>query len=353
MATFLTNMTKKGYTQKEVFDRLFESEQDRKRRRMQAIAIETVAAHRLQQMRDLLTFEKLATWRRMDDFDRIAADDNLWASRQLPLTPEQFIQNLWFEVNALKAAISMPAGDTMTRPWQKTIDFVDGLKGKLPEEELAVIKEYVEKRSRDEAAQTQVTVTPIDTVHHCSPCSPNPDMPSGVYFRLENTEDEMGPELEELEPPSAGTGLKTPGQQCPPNEGICESGRTTASGILTAGAGPSQGENNSSPMERMKSTTTVADIFSKAATPSKRRHKTFSEQNKQFDLGGRREKAPLRNEAVTLLSFSAESWEASCLCFVFSVSALCVLCFPNYFSFPGDHFSAKLKDTRGDQGSSR
>ena len=59
----------------------------------------------------------------------------------------------------------------MTRPWQKTTDFVDGLKGKLPEEKLARIKEYVEKRSRDEAEQAQMTVKPVDTVQHCSPCS--------------------------------------------------------------------------------------------------------------------------------------------------------------------------------------
>ena len=29
----------------------------------------------------------------------------------------------------------------------------------------------------------------------------------------------MDPERGELESPSAGTGLETPGQQCPPNEG--------------------------------------------------------------------------------------------------------------------------------------
>ena len=67
----------------------------------------------------------------------------------------------------------------MTRPWQKTIDFVDGLKGKLPEEELAVIKRYVEKRSR-EAAQVQVTVAQVNTVRHCSPypldLEPSPDV---------------------------------------------------------------------------------------------------------------------------------------------------------------------------------
>ena len=48
-----------------------------------------------------------------------------------------------------------------------------------------MIKRYVDKRSR-EATQAQVTVTPDDTVQHCSPCSPNPDMPSDVFVKLEN-----------------------------------------------------------------------------------------------------------------------------------------------------------------------
>ena len=51
----------------------------------------------------------------------------------------------------------------------------------------------------------------------------------------------MGPELEELELPSAGTGLETPGQQCSRNEGILETGRTTAAGFLTAAVDSSQG----------------------------------------------------------------------------------------------------------------
>ena len=105
-----------------------------------------------------------------------------------------------------------------TRPWQKTMDFVDGLEGKLPDEELAAIKRYVGKRSR-EVAQAQVTVTPVDTEQHCSPCPLNPDMPPDVCFRLESNEGKMDPELKELESPSAGTGLKTPRRQCPPNEG--------------------------------------------------------------------------------------------------------------------------------------
>ena len=135
-----------------MFAVFFESEQERKRRRMQAIVTETVNAHRLKKMKEFLAYEKLATCRRMNGFDRILADDNQWASRPLPLTPEQFTQSLWSEVNALKDAISMPAEDTVTRPWQKTINFVDGLKGKLPDEELAVIsgtwKSEVARRSR-------------------------------------------------------------------------------------------------------------------------------------------------------------------------------------------------------------
>ena len=95
-------------------------------------------------------------------------------------------------------------------------------------------------------------------------------------------------------------------------------------------------------MGTTKSTTTFADIFSPtehvgtragtAATPAKRRHKTISEENKQFNPGGKREKAPPWNAAVTLLSFSGEGWEAPCLCFVLSACALCLFCSLNYCS---------------------
>ena len=135
----------------------------------------------------------------------------------------------------------------------------------------------------------------------------------------------MDPKLKELESSSAGTGLETPGQPCPPNEGTWETGRTTADGFLAAGVGSNQGGNISSSTERMdttkntttsadissatervdttKSTTTSADISSAtehvgsragtAGTPEKRRDKTTSEENKQFDPGGKGEKAPL------------------------------------------------------------
>ena len=118
-------------------------------------------------------------------------------------------------------------------PRQKVSKLINAIEqGKLSDEEYATLKRLVEKRDREAA---QMTITPVDTVQHCSPISQTPEPPSVVYFNLENGE--MDPELEELKSSSAGTGLKTPGQQCPPYEGIWEQGRTTASGISTEGAG--------------------------------------------------------------------------------------------------------------------
>ena len=185
----------------------------------------------------------------MNGFDRVVEGEGNWfddGHRLLPPTPEQYTASLRFELQKSKDAISMPAENTVTRPRQKTMDVVDGLRndpvnGLLANFEFARIKEYVEKRSREEA-QAQVTVTPLNTVQRCSPCPLDPEPSSSVYVKLENTEGKMGPELEELESRSAGTGLETPGQQCPSNEGIWETGRTTTSGILTAGVDSNQGE---------------------------------------------------------------------------------------------------------------
>ena len=129
-----------------------------------------------------------------------------------------------------------------------------------------------------------MTVAPVDTVQHCSPCPLDPEPSPDVCVKLENNEGKMDPERGELESSSAGTGLETPGQQCPANEGIWKTERTTADGILTAGVGSNQGGNISSPTERAKNTATFADISSStehigtragtAATSAKRRHKT-------------------------------------------------------------------------------
>ena len=291
-----------------------------------------VAAHRLKHMGEFLIYEELAIRRRMNGFDRVAEDEEescFHGHRSLPPTPEKYAASLWSEVNALKYAISMPR--------QKVSKLINAIEqGKLSDEEHAILKRLVEKRDREAAQVTAVTRD--DTVQHCSPISQTPEPPSGEYYNLENKEGEMGPELEKLESSSAGTGLETPGQQCPPNEGVWETGRITANGFLTSVDSSKKG-NISSPTtesvdEREKSTVTVAGISSTAATPENRRLKAFSEHNKQFDRGGRREKAPPWDAAVTLPSFSGEKLggflAVFCLC---SVYALCVFVFRNYF-FP-------------------
>ena len=174
-----------------------------------------------------------------------------------------------------------------------------------------MIKRYVEKRSR-EAAQAQVTVTPVDTVQRCSPCPLIPEMPPNVCMRLESNEGKMDPELKELESISAGTGLETPGQQCPPNEGTWETGQTTADGFLTAGVGPNQGGDISSPTTEhvdTRAVKTTADITFLQQGHKPKDDEKGSKENKQFDPGGKGEKATLWNAAVTLsFFFCGERW---------------------------------------------
>ena len=157
----------------------------------------------------------------------------------------------------------------------------------------------------------------------------------------------MGLELKELESPSPGTGLETPGQQCPPNAGTWGQGRTTVYGFLAAGVGSNLGGNIFSPTTESvdtrtstTSTRTTADITFLQLDHKPRDEKKGSEENTQFDPGGKREKAPLWNAAVTLLSSSGENWEGPCLCFVFFRVCFVYALFSKLLFFPGNHFSA-------------
>ena len=84
--TFLTDMVEKGYTQDEVLSVIFESEREKNRREMLARVTKTVDAYRLEKMRELLAYEKLATFRRMSGFDRDV--DRIYDWRSLPPTPQ-------------------------------------------------------------------------------------------------------------------------------------------------------------------------------------------------------------------------------------------------------------------------
>ena len=88
----------------------------------------------------------------------------------------------------------------------------------------------------------------------------------------EKYEGRMNPEPTELELSSAGTGIETSGQQCPPNEGTWETGRTIADGYLLVGMGSNQGGDISSPKERVG---TRAGI---ATTPANSSNTIFLQQ---------------------------------------------------------------------------
>ena len=224
---------KRNYLDDEMKAMLAESRETSKRSRKLGRVMEIIVAdHRLQQLKHFQAREQLATWMRTHGYDRIADDDDSWALRPHPLSPEEFTASLWSDLQALKDAISM---NGKVRPWQIVKRYLEELEGDFSDEELAAIKRYVERRCHEAA---QLTVTPVSTVQHCIPRSRPPEIPSDacncVDMKEKDEEGRMNPEPTELELPSAGTGLETPGQQCPPNE---ETGRTTADGCLLVDVG--------------------------------------------------------------------------------------------------------------------
>ena len=150
------------YSKDEIFAALNESEQARKRRLLLTKVTETVAAYSLREMKDLQAREQLAACRRLNGFDRVADGEDNWffhGFRLLPPTPEEYTKSLWLEMNALKDAISMPR--------QKVKNLINEIEqSKVSGEKFTILKQFVEKRGRETA---QVTVTPVDTVQHCSP----------------------------------------------------------------------------------------------------------------------------------------------------------------------------------------
>ena len=183
--TFPTGVDFRKYSDKELTTMLEEAGEASKHARKLGRVMGVVAAHRIKDVREFLAYQQLATWRRENGFDRNAAAEKNWSGdhRSLPPTPDQYTASLWSEVNALRDAISMPRQEV-----SRLINAVE--QGKLSVEEYATLERLVEKRVCE---TTQVTaVTRDDTVQHCSPCSPNPDRPSGLCFNLENNEGKMG-----------------------------------------------------------------------------------------------------------------------------------------------------------------
>ena len=162
----------------------------------------------------------------MDGFDRVADGKDNWfhGPRLLPPTIEELAASLWPDMEELKDAILMAEGDRVSpraksfikEIGQGTVNSTNKIgqfTANMTDEEFAILKRLVEKRSREAA---QVTVTPVSTAQHCIPRSLIPGIPSDVYDNMEEKDKGwMNLELTKLESSSAGTGLETPGQQCP------------------------------------------------------------------------------------------------------------------------------------------
>ena len=305
-------MVENKHSEEETSAVLAESREARKHLRKLGRVMKIVAAHRLKEQKHLQAVEKLTTWRRAHGFDRIANDDNQWASRPLPPTPEQFTANLWSDLNELKDAILLPGKDGSSQRAKSFMKEIEQGTMSFTDEELARIKRVVERRGCDAA---QVTVASIDTALPCSPRSRSPETSPDTRVYMEKKDEdmekndvgEMKPERDQLESPSASTVFETPGQQCHPN---WETERTTAAGYLPAGVGSNLGGDTSSPTEcvgmRVASEITTAPAASNTVFLKPRRKpndkKTSSEENKQFDPGGKGGEPPPWKAAVLVAS---------------------------------------------------
>ena len=145
----------------------------------------------------------------------------------------------------------------------------------------------MEKRDHD---AVHATVAAVDTVQYRSLRSMTPEMPSDVCVHVEKKEaGMMDPGQDQLESSSAGTGLETLGQQCPPNGETWETERTIADGYLLVNMGLNQEGDTSPPMEHVgtRAGTATAPVNSSnnifLQQGRKPKDKTCSEENKQYD----------------------------------------------------------------------
>ena len=124
-----------------------------------------------------------------------------------------------------------------------------------------------------------------------------PEIPSDVCVHVEKKEaGMMDPGQDQLQSSSAGTGLETLGQQCPPNGETWETGRTIADGYLLVDMGLNQEGDISPPMERVGTRAGTATVpvsssnniflhYSRAEKP-KTRHAAKRTSNMTPHCGG-------------------------------------------------------------------
>ena len=106
------------YSDEELKTMLDETREASKQSRKLGRVMGIVAAHRLKKIREFLAYQELATWRRMNGFDRVVEGEKNWfhGHRSLPPAPEQYAASLRLDLKKFQDAISMPAESTVTRP---------------------------------------------------------------------------------------------------------------------------------------------------------------------------------------------------------------------------------------------
>ena len=204
-------MMKIKYTEDEVSGMIAESREACKRLRKVGMIRKIVATHRLKELRHLRAVEKLATWRRTYGFDRLEDGDDHWVYGPVPPTPEQTTASMWADLNALKDAIFMSEKERSSQRVMSFMNELDRGTASLTDKKFAILKRMiVERRGRDAA---HVTVAPIDPAQPRSHRSRSSKVSFDVCVCMErNNEGRMDPKRDQLESPSASSGLETPGQ---------------------------------------------------------------------------------------------------------------------------------------------
>ena len=208
-----------------------------------------------------------------------------------PFSPEELTANLGSEVNALRYAVSMPR--------QKVRNLISAIEqSNVNDDEFTMLKRLVERRDRD---AVHATVAPVDTAQYRSPRSLTPKIPSDVSVHMKKKiAGIMDQKHDQLEPPSAGTGLETRGQQCPLSGKTLETELTNADGYLLVGMGSNQGGDTSPPTERVgtRAGTATAPANSSNIIFLKASRKSVDKDKGNEEKG---EKPPPWNAAVMVL----------------------------------------------------
>ena len=332
---------KNSFSKDAAFNLMFETDAERTRRHKSFEIAEVVAAHHLSNMKTVLMHSELARWRTLHGFDRskpVVRDDILFS-------PQEYTAYMLSEVDELRDAIFLSPSERRRKRMERFArELQQGkVNMELTDAEHESIKEYLEKRSRDEAVQAEVNATPVQIfVQICTTYASNPVPPQDACIILEDGEQEVRVDLgleQELEPSSADTDTETSVQQYSPSEGTKDHEQITASGFLQVGVVSSQGGKESPPQENMDNASPPEHVCTQVGKVPDETNVT-SEESKTYDPGGQeKDLLPCKSSLYKPSFFfiwgelgASSTCVLFLLSYVFGFSFSCVsLFFPNSF----------------------